>query len=122
MPSETFYCPNCGHQLTKSAQAYVLGEMMSTKDARFLGLGEMADSVTCPNCGASIDAKKMVLGEYDTMSGRTSGWLGATTGIAAFAAIVFYFDLPWWVGVICGSVVALLVEGAWAKLHAKQQI
>jgi hypothetical protein len=121
MPSETFFCPRCKRQLTKSAQAYLLGEMTSTKDASFIQLGGLPDTVTCPGCGASIDARKMIAGEYDTMSSGASGCLGVIAGIAAFSAIVFYFDLPWWVGVICGFVVGGLAEMVRTKLRATQK-
>ncbi len=61
MPSETFYCPACRRSLTKSAAAFVLGEV---RDGIILG-GGMPESVTCPGCGARIDARAMIAGKYD---------------------------------------------------------
>lgn len=118
MPSETFYCPRCNVQLTKSAQAYVLGEMVSNKESSFIALGEMAETVTCPSCGVRIDAIKMVLGEYDAMGGKTS-LFGNIVGLVAFAVIVFYLDIRWWIGAICGVVLAMVVEEIWQRLRAK---
>lgn len=121
MPSETFYCPNCSRQLTKSAQAYVLGEMMSNEDANFIGLGEMPESVTCPGCGAAIDTKKMINGDYDHplgWIGWTAGWPEWTAGVVAFGALVGYFEWPWWFAAICGYLVGVTLGIARAKLRA----
>ena len=68
---ETFYCPHCQAQLTKSPQAYALGEMLSNKQARFIVFGD-ADNlppVVCPACGRSIDSNAMVAGKYDNRRG-----------------------------------------------------
>jgi hypothetical protein len=65
MPEQTFYCSSCRRQLTKSAQAYVMGESMTTKDTHFVYLGNLPETIPCPGCGAAIDNKKMMLGEYD---------------------------------------------------------
>ena len=82
MPSETFFCPHCNTQLTKSAQAYVLGELMNDKNASFICMGgPPAGSVTCPGCGRSIDTAGMIGGQYDR--GEPIGWL-ASFGFLAF--------------------------------------
>ncbi len=119
MPSETFYCPRCHRQLTKSAQAYVLGEIMGSKKSGFIGLGELAETVTCPGCGTAIDTRKMIAGDYDRPGGR-GGCLGPIAGLATFAGAVFYFDLPWWGGLICGFIAGLLAEIVSSKLRAKR--
>jgi hypothetical protein len=120
MPSETFYCPRCKRQLTKSAQAYVLGEMMSTKDARFIQLGGLSDTVTCPGCGASIDARKMIAGEYDSIDGGASGCLGVIVAAVAFF-IIIRDEFPLWATAICAIAIGILVQLGWNKLRAKKQ-
>ena len=110
MPSETFYCPQCRRQLTKSAQAYVLGEMMGNKKASFIQLGGLAETVTCPGCGAAIDARKMIAGEYDGTAGSEAGCLGLVLGLGVFGVLVFGYLNPWWVGVIGAVVVGGLAE------------
>lgn len=123
MPSETFFCPRCKRQLTKSAQAYVLGEMVGTKDARFIQLGELPDTITCPNCGASIDTRKMIAGEYDTTSGGPSVGLGVVVAVVAFFVIISNDrdEFPLWASTICAIVIGILVQIGWNKLRAKKQ-
>jgi hypothetical protein len=95
MPAETFYCPNCKRQLTKSAQAYVLGESMTTPGAHFIALGSMPDTIKCPGCGGAIDNRKMLMGEYDTRSGKAgdsnSGGVVGFLVLAGLIAIAVYF-------------------------------
>ncbi len=110
MPSETFHCPHCGRELKKSAQAYVLGEIMRNKDARLIGMGAPAETVTCPGCGAVIDAQKMMRGDYD--SGATNA--GCITGLVVFAAgiaVLFYFG---WTDDMWAAVLPLIAVGAGA--------
>lgn len=110
MPSETFYCPHCNRQLTKSAQAYVLGEIVKSK-APFLGLGEMAQYVTCPGCGGRIDSMKMVKGEYDYNS--ADGWTTLMVLVVIAAVIILRFVLHWsWVAAVLTGLIggALLVQ------------
>lgn len=110
MPSETFYCPHCKSQLTKSAQAYVLGEIVKSK-APFMGLGEMANYVTCPGCGGRIDSMKMIKGEYDYSS--ADGWTTLMVLVIIAAVIVFKFVLHWsWVAAALVGLIggALLVQ------------
>jgi hypothetical protein len=107
MPSETFYCPHCKRQLTKSAQAYVLGEILKSK-APFMGLGGMAPYVSCPGCGGRIDSMKMVKGEYDFNS--VDGW---TVLLIIAAVIVFKFVFHWsWVAAIIVGLISgvLLIQ------------
>ncbi|MBU6471096.1 MAG: hypothetical protein KGQ94_00430 [Alphaproteobacteria bacterium] len=110
MPSETFFCPNCRARLTKSAQAYVLGEIASS-GARYIGLGNRAEHVTCPACGQAIDAQRMVRGDYD---GAKGGWiapLGIVLGIGAGIAVSYVFALPWWAGLIAGLLILFSTIG-----------
>jgi hypothetical protein len=120
MPSETFYCPHCKRKLTKSPQAYVLGEMMGKKDSEFVGLGGMAETVTCPGCGGSIDARKMVMGEYDGTIG-SAGCLGLVVGIAVFVVVDFYLNWYWWLGVILGVAAGIVFESIRRQLRGKKQ-
>jgi hypothetical protein len=94
MPSETFFCPHCHRQLTKSAQAYVMGEMMGSGGGRYVGVGSgMAQTVTCPGCGGAIDADRMIRGEYD--GGRPmTGWeklFNVVFLIAVVAVLIWIF-------------------------------
>ena len=73
MPEQTFYCPHCKSHLTKSAQAYVMGESMTTEGAVFVHLGSLPETIQCPQCGGAIDNKKMMLGEYDHRAGQAGG-------------------------------------------------
>ena len=113
MPSETFYCPHCKRQLTKSAQAYVLGEIIKSR-APFMGLGEMAPFVTCPGCGGRIDSMKMVKGEYDYNS--EDGWTIIKVLVIIAAVLVLKLVLHWsWVaavlaGLIGGALLVLLLS------------
>ena len=117
MPSETFYCPHCKRSLTKSAQAYVLGEIMSNKSSSFAMMGQMAETVTCPGCGGSIGAAKMVRGEYDLPGGAMSNrdaMIVFSFAIAAFVAALLWLGTPWWVdfiiGLLAGGLVMKLLE------------
>ncbi len=88
MPAEHFYCPHCHSRIAKTAQAYVMGEMMANQNSRFIGLGGMAETITCPICRGAIDAGKMLRGEFDVKRGGGWGW-------PLFAAIVtFFFAKP----------------------------
>lgn len=107
MPAETFYCPHCRSQLTKSAQAYVLGEASD-----FVAMGGMAETVTCPRCGGAIDAMKMIRGDYDQSITTLQGLAALATGAAVFALAVFALDFAWWVGAIGGVVSIGLAVGA----------
>jgi hypothetical protein len=113
MPSETFFCPHCHRQLTKSAQAYILGEM-GASGGRGIMMGSPAQTVTCPGCRFAIDADKMIRGDYDGTAGSMStlastvlflAWIGSWFIISA------YWDEPWWAGAIGGLVVGFLVGG-----------
>jgi hypothetical protein len=110
MPSETFYCPHCKRQLTKSAQAYVLGEIVKSK-APFMGLSGMAPYVSCPGCGGRIDSMKMVKGEYDYNS--ADGWTVLMVLLIIAAVIIFKFVLQWsWVAAIIVGLIGgvLLIQ------------
>lgn len=113
MPSETFYCPHCKRQLSKSAQAYVLGEIIESK-APFMGLGEMAPFVTCPGCGGRIDSMKMIKGEYDYNS--EDGWTIIMVLVIIASVLVLKLVLHWsWVaavlaGLIGGALLVLLLS------------
>lgn len=120
MPSETFYCPKCRRQLTKSAQAYVLGEMMASKNSRGIFMGEMASSVSCPGCGAAIDGQKMIGGEYDRRDGARSGGLAIVVLILVWVLIDVGLDQPWWVGLLGGFASAGLLEWFLVKITGKK--
>lgn len=118
MPAETFYCPHCNRQLTKSAQAYVLGEIIKSKSP-FMGLGGMAPYVSCPGCFGKIDSMKMVKGDYDFNT--EEGWTVLSILITIAAIVVFKFVVGWsWVaavlvgligGVVLGQIIAQLFKG-----------
>lgn len=123
MPSETFYCPHCKRQLTKSAQAYVLGEMMASKKSYFVGLGELSSTVVCPGCRGWIDTMKMIHGEYDLMTGKPSHpFVSLIAGIGFFLGAIVTagglhesFHWGWlpslFVGLFGGFLVAGIVAG-----------
>lgn len=106
MPSETFHCPHCGRELKKSAQAYVLGEILSDKNASFIGLGEPAKAVTCPGCGKAIDAQRMMRGDYDSGFTNAGCWTGFVSGAAGGIALCYFGDAPWWMGLIACLIIA----------------
>ena len=111
MPSQTFYCPHCRRQLTKSAQAYVLGEAIAQKSI-FIGLGEMAPYVTCPGCGGRIDSMKMVKGEYDLHPTEQKYFWIFLLGMAAGIPF-FRFVVKWsWVASIFVGLIAGVMLGA----------
>lgn len=85
MKSEHFYCPHCGSQLTKSAAAFVLGEMRQG-----IVFGDERQTVTCPACGAQIDSKGMIEGKYDSPPRGPYAWVGTVVSIA-IALLVFYY-------------------------------
>ena len=89
MPSETFYCPHCQSQLTKSPYAYIQGELLENDKTHFISFGtdhtKKSENVICPGCGGSIDFLKMIKGEYD---GRKNSSLGKGKGCAAFFTVL----------------------------------
>jgi rubredoxin len=62
MPSETFYCPHCKNELTKTPKAYVLGAAYEN-DSMFML--DLPPDVICPDCGKPIDSMKMIKGDFD---------------------------------------------------------
>lgn len=106
MPSETFFCPHCHRQLTKSAQAYVLGELTDNRKSSFIALGSQPEAVRCPGCGKEIDAQKMVAGDYDGTGTGTLGCLEWVVGAAIFVVTVQGMGWSWWIGVIFAFVAA----------------
>ncbi len=114
MPSQTFYCPHCKAQLTKSAQAYVMGEAYANQST-FISMGSPPSDVICPGCRGRIDAMKMIKGEYDRgISDPNTGYYlwGMIIG-----PLIFRFAFHWsWipsvlVGLFAGVVaVQLLLE------------
>jgi rubredoxin len=92
MPEESFFCPHCRSRVKKSAQAYIMGESMTTKGAHFIAFGQMPDTMRCPSCGHDIDYKKMIMGEYDARVGGSSrGGAIRFIVLAGLAALVVYF-------------------------------
>ncbi len=113
MPSQNFYCPHCRQQLTKSAQAYVLGEAIAQKST-FIGLGEMAPYVTCPGCGGRINSMKMIKGEYDLHPAEQKYFwvvlLGMLIGILFFKFVVYWsWVASFFVGAIAGAMIGMLI-------------
>src|SRR5687767_14406202 len=109
MPSETFYCPQCKRQLTKSAQAYVLGEAIE-QQSKFIVMDGAPPDITCPGCGGRIDSMKMIKGDYDVdpVTQKYSGLY--VLGIFG-APFVFRFAFHWsWIA----SILAGLFAGALA--------
>lgn len=112
MPSETFYCPNCKRQLTKSAQAYVLGEIAQNPNSRFIGLGAPAEHVTCPACGHAIDALRMIGGDFDSEMSRPGMLIGSVCGLAGAVVLSVYGDVTWWIA----GAIGLAIAGAIGQL------
>ncbi|MBI5856159.1 MAG: hypothetical protein HZB42_00810 [Sphingobacteriales bacterium] len=113
MPSETFYCPHCKRQLTKSAQAYVMGEAMAN-NSTFISMGNKPSDVTCPGCGGRIDAMKMIKGEYDLHpTEQKYFWivlLGMLVGIPFFKFVVHWsWVASFFVGAIAGAIVGGII-------------
>ena len=119
MPSETFYCPQCKRQLTKSAEAYVLGEVLGNKNASFIALGGLSETVTCPACECAIDTKQMIAGRYDSVGSGGSGCLVSIVGIAAFGVIIIGLELPWWAGLMGALAVGGLTHFVHSRFSSK---
>lgn len=109
MPSETFYCPHCKRQLTKSAQAYVMGE-----SSYFIGLEGIPPDVISPGSGSRIDNLKMIKGEYD-LNLVTNKMLPLYVVGTIAAPLVFRFVVQW-------SWVASILVGLFAGFIAAQII
>lgn len=120
MPSETFYCPQCKRQLTKSAQAYVMGEVMGNKHASFIALGSLPETVTCPGCGCAIDTRHMIAGAYDSAGAGGSGCLVTAVGIAACGVMVIGLEFAWWVGLMGALAFGWLTHFVHSRLGSKR--
>jgi hypothetical protein len=94
MPEQTFYCPSCRRRVTKSAHAYVMGESMTTKGAVFVNLGNLPETIPCPGCGAAIDNKRMMLGEYDRPP--PGGAAGGSKGVIIVAILILLAVAFFW--------------------------
>jgi hypothetical protein len=113
MKSETFFCPHCRSQLKKSAQAWVLGEVQDTPGATYVGIGERAQTVTCPACGGAIDSAAMIAGKYDGGGGAgAEGAAGCLVGVVAILLLIFAFEVRVWIAVVLGIVVGGVVTKA----------
>jgi hypothetical protein len=113
MPSETFYCPQCKTQLTKSAQAYVLGEAYAHQATSFI-MGSPPSDVICPACRGRIDAMKMIKGEYDSSYVKTK-YDSLYFIVVALAIVAFKFVLHW-------SLVAAILVGLFGGIFVAQLI
>ncbi len=115
MPSETFYCPHCRHQLRKSAKAYVMGEAYAT-NSPFLNLGFPPGEDFCPDCRGKIDVMKVISGEYD-IDPTISKYINLYFIMVIIAIIVFKWVCKWsWVGsilvgIIAGLIIAQVIVG-----------
>ncbi len=108
---KTFYCPHCQAQLTKSAQAYVLGEMLSNKQASFVAFGDAENlpPVVCPACGRAIDSNAMVAGRYDERRGSDRS-LTLVAWIVVLVILMAGFKLSFWVAATSVLLAALAFE------------
>lgn len=112
MKSETFFCPHCRSKLTKSAAAFVMGEVKYG-----IGLGGMAPTVTCPACGKPIDSKAMIDGKYDGAGGGSEA-VGCLLWIAGTAYLMIAHEFEFWpaVGIATGGLLVLgLLLHLWEK-------
>lgn len=115
MPSETFYCPHCKRQLTKSPQAYVLGEAIKSKSG-FMGFGDLPKYLDCPGCHGKIDTMKMVKGEYDYNSVDVLNGVAALVVIAAIFVLKFLVHWSWVVAILVGLVGGIMLVAILAEL------
>ena len=120
MPAENFHCPKCNWELKKSAQAYVLGESEQQKDAAFIGLGEIAKTVTCPGCGQAIDAQRMMLRLRHGLYYHRR--LDRIDRLAGAVAICFYGEMPWWFGLIALLMIAGGVGRVYLVLSVQSRV
>ena len=118
MPTETFYCPHCKRQLTKSAQSYVLGEMISSKSS-FIGFGDIPPVIICPGCRKGIDNMKMLKGEYDVHPDYKNLLPYSGLGIvAAFLLFKLVFHWGWIPALLAGMAAGFFIE---SLLHSAVQ-
>lgn len=113
MPSQTFYCPHCKRQLTKSDQAYVMGEAIASK-SKFIVMGDAPPDVICPGCGGRINSMKMIKGEYDLHPAEQKYFwvvlLGMLIGILFFKFVVYWsWVASFFVGAIAGAMIGMLI-------------
>lgn len=62
MASQTFYCPHCKKEHTKTNEAYLMGAAYENDSLFTL---DLPTDIKCPGCGGSIDSMKMIQGFYD---------------------------------------------------------
>lgn len=98
-----------------------MGEVIGNKNASFIALGDLPETVTCPGCGCAIDTRQMIAGAYDSAGSGGSGCLVSIVGIAAFGVIVIGLELPWWAGLLGAFAVGGLthfVRSRYGSKHA----
>ena len=120
MKSETFFCPHCQVKLTKSAQAWVLGEMTANPQSRCIGFGEPVETVPCPKCGLGINTDMMIQGNYDRPKLRRCDMV-SFLGFAWLAGIIglkYFTDLGI-LGAVGVSTIGSGLLGFWAWLRCK---
>lgn len=114
MASETFRCPHCRCELRKSAQAFVIGEIVNDKQASFMATGGMPETVPCPRCRGPIDVARMMRGDYDGQ-GTLGGLIGAGVGLLVGAAAIMLLGWSWWLALIIGfaafAITAAVIDG-----------
>lgn len=115
MPSERFVCPHCGRSLTKSAQAYVLGEM-----GRGAVMGSLPPAVTCPGCGGAIDTGKMIAGDYDPPGFSAASIAPFLVAFAAFALTMGYTDGSWWLALVAAAIAFLATSFVTSRASSKK--
>ena len=72
-----------------------MGESMTTKGAVFVQLGNLPETIPCPGCGAAIDNKRMMLGEYDRLPGGAAGG-GGSKGVIIVAILILLAVAFFW--------------------------
>jgi hypothetical protein len=96
LPSEYFYCPHCRSRVAKTAQAFVLGEMLADKGSRSIGPGSVPEHIVCPICRGSVESVKMLRGEFDRKRGGGWGWPLAAAIVTFLLAEPRFYDGYGW--------------------------
>lgn len=103
MKAETFFCPHCSANLTKSSAAWVLGESGQENLAE-----NMISEVICPSCGKGINTRKMVAGDYD--HSNNSELVGFLIIIGCIALVFFTTEFSFWPSAGIGIILAIVVS------------
>jgi hypothetical protein len=96
-----------------------MGEVIGNKNASFIALGSLPETVTCPGCGCAIDTRQMIAGAYDSAGSGGSGCLVSIVGVAAFGIIVIGLELPWWSGLLGALAFGWLTQFVHSRFRSK---